>query len=36
MIKNLNENEELALQDFLTKVAERFRDNYLDRGIPAI
>ena len=29
MIKNLNEKEELALRDFLAKVAERFRGNYL-------
>lgn len=29
MIKNLNEREELALRDFLAKVAERFRGNYL-------
>jgi predicted nucleotidyltransferase len=29
MIKNLNEKEELALRDFLAKIAERFRGNYL-------
>ena len=29
MIKNLNEREELALRDFLAKVAQRFGGNYL-------
>ncbi|MEI6209138.1 MAG: nucleotidyltransferase domain-containing protein [Desulfuromonadales bacterium] len=29
MIKNLSEREELALRDFLVKVAEHFKSNYL-------
>lgn len=29
MIKNLNEREELALRDFLARVAQRFGGNYL-------
>ena len=29
MIKNLNEREELALRDFLVKVADHFRGNYI-------
>ena len=29
MIKNLNDREELALRDFLAKVAQRFGGNYL-------
>jgi predicted nucleotidyltransferase len=29
MIKNLNEKEELALRDFLSKVAQHFGGNYL-------
>ena len=29
MIKNLNQQEESALRDFLAKVVERFRDEYL-------
>jgi predicted nucleotidyltransferase len=29
MIKNLNEREELALREFLSKVAQRFGGNYL-------
>ena len=29
MIKNLNNIEELALRDFIVKVSERFKNNYL-------
>jgi predicted nucleotidyltransferase len=29
MIKNLNEREELAVRDFLAKVTDRFKGNYL-------
>lgn len=29
MIKNLNDREELALRDFLTKVSQRYAGNYL-------